>query len=297
MNERVYGVHIVHSVMPPHAPAEFTSVTRSGSIGVSFTSHRRAVRQFATAPIDESDIPAGAAFVTTSADLLWLDVTEPSEALEVHLDPSYVQRVGAELGASRPVSLGDVGAKADPVIWAICADLRAMVQRGAPLESLGTSERVYALTTHALHAYGDLPPERRRRASLLDQARLTRVTQYIDAHLGTHLVLEQLADVAALSPFHFARSFRATTGLAPYAFVTARRMERARRLLLETALPAAAVASRVGFTNIAHFREQFVRAFGARPSALRARLGTTRHVATDRAVWVRLPLTPAESSG
>jgi hypothetical protein len=82
------------------------------------------VRQIETAPVNESDIVAGSAFVTVSADLLWLEVTEPSESLEVHVEPSYVQRVGAELGASRPVSLGDVAWRPDPVIWAICAELR-----------------------------------------------------------------------------------------------------------------------------------------------------------------------------
>jgi AraC family transcriptional regulator len=113
---------------------------------------------------------------------------------------------------------------------------------------------VYALLAYTLHEYGGVARDRRR-PGLLDGARLERVTEYVDAHLDGRIVLEQLAEAAALSPFHFARNFRATTRLTPYAFVTARRMERARRLLSETSLPAAAVAARVGYANIAHFRE------------------------------------------
>jgi AraC family transcriptional regulator len=98
------------------------------------------------------------------------------------------------------------------------------------------------------------------------------VVEYVDGHLGDRIVLEDLAGAAALSEFHFARNFRATTRLTPYAFVTARRMERARQLLTNTRLSVADIAFRVGYANVAHFREQFVRAFGARPSELRARL-------------------------
>jgi AraC family transcriptional regulator len=106
-------------------------------------------------------------------------------------------------------------------------------------------------------------------AGRLDARRLARVAEYIEAHLDQHIVLEDLSDVAALSSFHFARSFRATTSLTPYQFLTARRMQRARELLTTTRLSTAEIASRVGYVNVAHFREKFVRAFGARPSAVR----------------------------
>jgi AraC family transcriptional regulator len=136
------------------------------------------------------------------------------------------------------------------------------------VDDLDASERLRALVSHAVHVYGGVS-QRKQRAGMLDAQRLTRVVEYVDAHLGDHITLEQLAEAAALSPFHFARSLRTTLHLTPHQFVTARRMERARELLLTTRLSTAEVAARVGYTNVAHFREQFVAAVGLRPSELR----------------------------
>ena len=73
--------------------------------------------------------------------------------------------------------------------------------------------------------------------------------------------------MAALSPFHFARAFKAATGLTPHEFVTGRRMDRARWLLRSQ--PVEAVAAAVGFGNLSHFRRLFRRHHGGPPSGLR----------------------------
>jgi AraC family transcriptional regulator len=74
--------------------------------------------------------------------------------------------------------------------------------------------------------------------------------------------------VAALSPFHFLRMFRETIGVTPHAFTVARRLQRARLLLLTTSWPVAAVARAVGYSNLGHFRRAFRRAFGVGPREL-----------------------------
>ena len=63
----------------------------------------------------------------------------------------------------------------------------------------------------------------------LGQRAITRLGDYIEANLTRRLTLGELARVAALSPFHFARCFKATTGLAPHQYVTARRIELAKQ--------------------------------------------------------------------
>ena len=267
--QELAGGQVVHVMMPPHSPRHFTSVSEAGSLGVSFTGHRRAAWQLDAGPIRERDVLAGAAFLTTSTDLTWLHVAEPSEAIEFHTDAPYVQQVAAELGASRPVSLPDIDGKLDPVMWAICASFRASLQRGRPMDALGASTRFHALIVHALATYAGV-----RRANIrsgaLDARRLARVVEFIDAHLGEPISLDDLAAVAALSRFHFARAFRAATHLTPYGFLTARRMQRARELMVNTGLSTEAIAERVGYANVGHFREQFVREMGARPFELRA---------------------------
>jgi len=260
---------VMYALLPPHHPRHFTSVTERGGIGASFTAHRLAVRAVEGAPLREGDIAAGDAFIMSSGNLEWLRVAEPSEMWEFHPEPSFVQHVASELGASRPVSLPDIDGRQDAVIWSIATWFRSRLARGRSVETLDASERLRALVAHAAQVYGGVV-SRRQRAGTLDARRLTRVVEYVDAHLGDHIALEQLAEVAALSPFHFARCLRATLHLTPHQFVTARRMERARQLLLTTRLSTSDVASRVGYRNVAHFREQFVAAFGLRPSESRA---------------------------
>jgi AraC family transcriptional regulator len=96
------------------------------------------------------------------------------------------------------------------------------------------------------------------------------VGDLIDAHLAATLTLDRLAATVHLSPHHFARAFKATVGLAPHAYVTARRMDRARSLLRDTDRPVADVATAVGFTNLSHFRRVFRAHAGDTPAAYRA---------------------------
>jgi AraC family transcriptional regulator len=74
-----------------------------------------------------------------------------------------------------------------------------------------------------------------------------------------------------MSRFHFSDVFRRTTGLSPYAYVVARRMEKAKVLLSTTRLPVADVAWRLGYANAAKFARQFRRHTGVNPSAWRSR--------------------------
>jgi AraC family transcriptional regulator len=88
------------------------------------------------------------------------------------------------------------------------------------------------------------------------------VVAYIEENLSQALTLDELASVACLSRFHFAGVFRLETGLAPHAFVTARRVAQAERLLSRTRLSTAEIARRVGFSDTARMTEAFRRTTG-----------------------------------
>ena len=109
----------------------------------------------------------------------------------------------------------------------------------------------------------------RRLRGRLDQRRLSRVVELIEGTLDRPPSLRDLADVAAMSPFHFQRLFRATTGLSPHAYVMARRMECARRLLSLPGAKVAKVAAQVGFSDLSHFRRSFRSQFNVGPGLLR----------------------------
>lgn len=107
-------------------------------------------------------------------------------------------------------------------------------------------------------------------AAPLDPRRLAQVEAYVEAFLGRPLTVEELASVAGVSTFHFSRAFKAATRLTPHAFVTRRRMARARVLLEAGRLPLAGVAWACGFASQSSFTQAFRTHTGLTPGAYRA---------------------------
>jgi AraC family transcriptional regulator len=81
--------------------------------------------------------------------------------------------------------------------------------------------------------------------------------------------MEQLAAVAHLSPYHFARQFKAATGLPPHQYIVARRVERAQQLLRRGDHSLAEVAARTGFSDQSQFCNHFKRLVGVTPGRFR----------------------------
>ena len=102
-----------------------------------------------------------------------------------------------------------------------------------------------------------------------EDARIARATEYAETHIGKTISVAELAAVACLSPGHFSRTFKATTGEAVWAYVQRRRCERARDMLLATKKPIAQIAFDCGFANQAHLTRQLSARFGTTPRAIR----------------------------
>lgn len=107
-------------------------------------------------------------------------------------------------------------------------------------------------------ARGGLPPRR-----------LRLVRDHIEAELASRVRLRDLAVVARLSPFHFCRAFRQSTGMTPHQYVIARRIGRAKELLAESRLPIAAIALEAGFSSQRQLNAHFARAVRATPRRFR----------------------------
>jgi AraC family transcriptional regulator len=82
--------------------------------------------------------------------------------------------------------------------------------------------------------------------------------------------IEDLATLAGMSRFHFARVFRATVGTTPHRYVLERRLERARSLLKTTATAVRDVALTTGFADQSHLTRLIKRRFGVTPGVLRS---------------------------
>jgi AraC family transcriptional regulator len=106
--------------------------------------------------------------------------------------------------------------------------------------------------------------------STLPRGRLRAVVEYVEEHLDASPSLEQLAAIARLSVYHFARQFKAATGLPPHQYVILRRVERAKQLLQAgTNLSLAEVATHAGFSDQSQFSRHFKRLIGVTPGQFR----------------------------
>ncbi|MEU9831255.1 AraC family transcriptional regulator [Streptosporangium sp. NPDC048047] len=92
-----------------------------------------------------------------------------------------------------------------------------------------------------------------------------RLRELLDARVETGLPLREAAVILGSHPTHLIRCFKQTYGLPPHAYLTGRRIERARRLLLNGQRPAE-VATSVGFHDQAHLNRHFVRHIGTTPA-------------------------------
>jgi len=98
---------------------------------------------------------------------------------------------------------------------------------------------------------------------------LRRVCDFIQDNLSQRLTLMELSTVVHMSPYHFARLFKQSTGVPPHRFVLGQRIARASLLLRAARLSIAEVARLVGFRRPSHFTTAFRRMTGITPSAYR----------------------------
>jgi AraC family transcriptional regulator len=106
--------------------------------------------------------------------------------------------------------------------------------------------------------------------------RLRRVTQHIQENVQGDLRLSELSAVVHMSPYHFARLFKQSTGVPPHRFVLQRRIDEACVLLATQTAPIGEIARAVGFRTASHFTTTFRRVTGTTPSAYRKNAGVTR---------------------
>jgi len=99
--------------------------------------------------------------------------------------------------------------------------------------------------------------------------KLRKVEDHVRDHLEKEISVEMLAGLVELSPFHFSRVFKETTGMSPLQFVTRERITRAQQLIRETSRSLIEVALDVGYTSPSHFAQVFRRVVGVTPTEFR----------------------------
>jgi AraC-like DNA-binding protein len=178
-----------------------------------------------------------------------------------HLTPDYLAGAGVPYETFRASSLPPLAAT---------LPLLADAEVAREERDTGAFEEI---ALRLADAATSLSGGRRRstRANPRDERRITQAVRRIEANASDPLSLAALAREAAMSLFHFLRTFRQIVGMTPHQFILRTRLARAALRLRQSADPVAAIAFEAGFNDLSTFNRRFRRVLGVNPLAFRAK--------------------------
>jgi AraC family transcriptional regulator len=210
-------------------------------------------------------IPSGLAYSARLPD--------EAENLALMVSPEHLDRVAQEAefrGSSAIVERCEPG---DPVINRVALELLAEMNGEEAGGRLYTESLINVLSVHLLRHYtdgeGTVPA---KSTGGLSGKKLNRIKDFIAENYERDLSLAELAGVAGISTFHFAREFKRATGITPHQHVINYRVERAKAMLADGELPLVEVGFRSGFSHQSHFTRLFRRLTGTTPQTYRLML-------------------------
>jgi AraC family transcriptional regulator len=192
----------------------------------------------------------------------------------------YIRRVAIEFDgaalASHYPKLPEIGSSLSSIasftssrIWTLADLLADECVRPDPYCQRYCDGLVLALFHNLLLVNGAMPC--RQRARGLSPGQLQRVTEYIERHVVRAIQLKDLAEMIGLSPSHFGRAFRVSTGMAPHRWHLVARVRRTQQSLLTSGDSLADIAVANGFADQSHFTRSFRSIIGETPGAWRQR--------------------------
>lgn len=201
----------------------------------------------------------------TESDLLPLCVEDAflrEVAESVDVDPDGVE-ISPLLGARDP-RIEQIG-----LLLKEEAEAEGLLGGRLYAESLATALAISLIRDHSSLGKRAARKAAREHAGGLSRRALEDATDYVGDNLEKDLKLADIAGAAHMSPYHFTRLFKESTGLTPHRYVIERRVQRAKELLRGTTLPIAEISLLCGFANQSHLNRHFKRVFGVTPKAVR----------------------------
>jgi AraC family transcriptional regulator len=209
---------------------------------------------------------AGEARFTPAGQRVAFRWTGQVRVLMLGFQPWFFERVAAELGASTALSAETNNRKlaADHPACLLMRQLQYELDAaaGAALAAEGLAR---AIAVMLLREFDDIRAPKPAQAA--PPVAVLKVVELMRQRLGDHLALEELAEVAGVSPFHFARQFKTATGHPPHDYLIRLRVDRAQELIHQHSheWTLAAIAHECGFADQSHMARHFKRVLGVSP--------------------------------
>ncbi|WP_449556118.1 helix-turn-helix domain-containing protein [Huaxiibacter chinensis] len=200
------------------------------------------------------------------------DIRDDLSFVHLYCTDEHLREIGEKIWDKSPASiaLDEKTFASDPKITTLYRQFLLGCDWQQPANQLTLSTASTLLLTHLVQHYSSVQWKLPVVTGGLSPYVLRNTLAYIDANLAQPLTLDELAQQAALSEYHFARMFRQSMGRAPHQYVMQQRLEKAKALVLANELPLTEIALACGFSSASHFSNRFKVATGFTPSQLRA---------------------------
>ncbi|MBY3417660.1 helix-turn-helix transcriptional regulator [Rhizobium laguerreae] len=195
---------------------------------------------------------------------VWADLTDVHSVrhLDLHFDADTISRRLMEDIDPRRLESPQL-LFSDERVLSLAQLVAAECLNPEPLHDLYGDGLALAMIIDVLKIAKAMPRKRSRLASW----QLRRATEFIEENCLRNIRLEELAGLTGLSQSHFSHAFKASTGIAPHQWQTNARLDRAKRLLVESENALTAIAAETGFADQAHFTRVFRKHVGITPAS------------------------------
>jgi AraC family transcriptional regulator len=191
------------------------------------------------------------------------------EYVAIDFSQKYLSEMALEMNLSPNIELKETVTKKDELLQYLSLAFLEETEKNPLSSNLYTDSIAHTLMFHLIKNYTTAVVQAKQFLGGLSGYKLRRVTEFINDNLEQDLTLTEIAAVADLSRFHFARSFSKTLGVTPQQYIAARRIEKAKDLLSHSNLPIVEIGFQTGFKNQSHFTTLFRKIAGFTPKVWR----------------------------
>ena len=214
------------------------------------------------------DVGKDAVTIAPAALTRRTSIERQHELTAVFIDPIVFSDIAhTETGVHYPEIMPQFGIS-DPLIRSIGMTLDGEMRSKNPKPAFYAQQLASTLASHIFVRYS-APVYREMRSLGVHWTKLRRSIEHIHANIDKPLWLDDLAMIAGMSKYHFAKSFRQAMGIPPHQYLVQARIEKARGLLGDEMMSLPQIASRVGYADTGQFSAQFRRVIGLSPAQYR----------------------------
>ncbi len=259
--EKWQGIIIEHHLLPPQEmPEHFVQGHRlTVNVGKPLTFEWKTNKKWV-----DKYYPSGSFTMLSHGELHQPRWDKEFNFIAISYSPTFINNL-IEVNNQ---SFSEQRAKEDKVLLTLSRTLIKELETECFMGSIYGESIAITMAIHLVEKYGRnqkiLKPKGK-----LSAKQLNSVLEYFHSNLNNKVLLSELSKEIHLSPFHLARLFSQTIGIAPHQYFLKIKIERALGLIKKTNLSFTEIAYELGFMDQAHFSNQFKKYTGVSPSKLR----------------------------